>query len=414
MSWVRFTGLAVSLTVATGAVVVLPFWLTSTGCGSSSSSGITPFVPPFVAGDGGSSSATSSGGGGGSSSGASSGPASTSSSSGAVTVGSSSTTVTASSSSSSTPPCTTDTGPISGTVGPTGGSVSRLVFAVVGDTRPTNEDDPSSYPTTIITQIFKDIEGQSPHPVLTLATGDYQFSSTGSSSTASQQVPLYASATKSYSATVFPALGNHECGVSGSACSSDYNNCGPGNSGGATPNYNAFMKYLLKPIGKTNPYYSINVNATDNSWTAKFVITAANAWDSAQESWLDSTLAQATTYTFVVRHESTDASAPSCCSTCFAPGIAGVDTLLAKHPYTMLIAGHTHDYKKGIVSPDTSPTVVFGNGGAPLTSSGYDYGYGIFAQRCDGAIVVDEYDYKTNAPDTNFRFAVTPAGAYTH
>ena len=161
-----------------------------------------------------------------------------------------------------------------------------------------------------------------------------------------------------------------------------------------------------------------HVNSSDpsNPWTAKFVITAANAWDSAQNSWLETTLGQSTTYTFVVRHEPSDADPATCCSgTCpNAPGIAGVDALLAKYPYTLLIVGHTHDYKHGIVSPDTVPTVVFGNGGAPLTSSGYDYGYGIFAQRCDGAIVGYEYDYQTNAADTNFTFAVTPAGAYSH
>ena len=31
------------------------------------------------------------------------------------------------------------------------------------------------------------------------------------------------------------------------------------------------MKQLMAPIQKTLPYYVINVNATDNSWTSKFV-----------------------------------------------------------------------------------------------------------------------------------------------
>ena len=75
---------------------------------------------------------------------------------------------------------------------------------------------------------------------------------------------------------------------------------------------------MLAPIGQTaNPYYSINVNAADNSWTAKFVITAANAWDTAQQTWLQSTLAQKTTYTFIVRHEPSDATPP------LPPGVAG-------------------------------------------------------------------------------------------
>ncbi len=191
------------------------------------------------------------------------------------------------------------------------GSISRLVFAVVGDTRPANEDDPSGYPTSIITKIFQDIEAQSPHPPFTIGTGDYQFSSTGSSSTASQQVGIYMQTRQNYTGAFFPAMGNHECGVSGGFSTSDNNNCGPGNQGGATPNYNAFMSLMLGPISKSTPYYSFNVNATDNSWTAKFVVTAANSWDTAQQTWLTTTMAQPTTYTFVIRHEASDAIRPS-------------------------------------------------------------------------------------------------------
>jgi hypothetical protein len=300
-------------------------------------------------------------------------------------------------------PCTTDTGPISGTVGANGGSISRLVFAVAGDTRPANEDDPSGYPTTIITKIFQDIEALSPRPALVLGTGDYQFSSTGSNATGPQQVGIYMQTRQSYSGPFFPAMGNHECGVSGGFTTSDNNNCGPGNQGGVTPNYTGFMSQMLGPISQTNPYYSINVNATDNSWTAKFVITAANAWDTAQQTWLESTMSQNTTYTFVVRHEASDATPP------LPPGVAGVDAVLAQHPYTLLIVGHAHTY--GHYS-DAPQTVVFGNGGAPLTSK--DYGYGLFSQRCDGAIVGDEVDYMSGATDSEFHFVITPQGTITH
>jgi hypothetical protein len=55
--------------------------------------------------------------------------------------------------------------------------------------------------------------------------------------------------------------------------------------------------------------------------------------------------------------------------------------------------------------------VVIGNGGAPLSSK--DYGYGLFSQRCDGAIVVDEVDYMTGATDSYFHFVVTPKGVIT-
>jgi len=299
-------------------------------------------------------------------------------------------------------PCMTNTGPISGTVGANGGSISRLVFAVVGDTRPANEDDPSGYPTSIITKIFQDIEGQSPHPPFAIGTGDYQFSSTGSDSTSSQQVGIFMQTRASYTGVFFPAMGNHECGVSGSFTTSDNNNCGPGNPGGATPNYNNFMSQMLKPISKTTPYYSFNIDATDNSWTAKFVVTAANSWDTAQQSWLQTTMAQPTTYTFVVRHEASDATPP------LPPGVAGVDAIISSYPYTMLIVGHAHTYYWYYKTPNV---VTFGNGGAPLSSK--DYGYGLFSQRCDGAIVVDEYDYMTNVADSSFHFVVTPTGTET-
>ena len=67
---------------------------------------------------------------------------------------------------------------------------------------------------------------------------------------------------------------------------------------------------LLAPIEQTSPYYSININAIDSSWTSKFVFIAANAWDSTQSSWLSGVMAQTTTYTFVIRHESTGTSGP--------------------------------------------------------------------------------------------------------
>jgi hypothetical protein len=293
-------------------------------------------------------------------------------------------------------------GPVTGTVGANGGSLSRLVFAVVGDTRPANEDDVGGYPTSIITKIYQDIEAQNPHPPLVIGTGDYQFSSTGSGSTSSDQVAMYMTTRAAYTGQFFPAMGNHECGVSGPYYTSDNNNCGPGNPGGTTTNYDSFMSKMLGPIGQSNPYYSINVNAIDNSWTAKFVVTAANAWDTAQQSWLETTMAQKTTYTFVVRHEPSDSYPP------VPPGVAGVDAVLGMYPYTLLLTGHSHTYGHW---SDYPQTIVIGNGGAPLSSK--DYGYGLLSQRCDGAIVVDEVDYMTGATDSYFHFVVTPTGAPT-
>jgi len=371
----------------------------------------------FAGGDdggGGSGSGGSSGGSGGSSGG--SGSSSGGSGSGGSSGGQGSGSGGSSGSSSGGASCVTNTGPISGSVGASGGSISRLVFGVVGDTRPASEDDVSGYPTSVITKIYQDIQALSPRPPLVLGTGDYQFSSTSDNSEATQQIDLYMQARGGYSGAFFPAMGNHECGV-GSGCStSDNCNCVSGQGGTNTANLQAFLSGMMAPISQTKPYYSVNVNAMDNSWTAKFVVTAANAWDSTQQSWLQTTLAQKTTYTFVVRHEPTDSST-------LPPGVAGVDALLTQYPYTLLLVGHTHNYGHwtsysgtpscGSNCPPASRAVVIGNGGAPLSSTKYDYGYALFSQRCDGAIVADEYDYMTGATDSYFHFVITPDGTLT-
>ena len=283
-----------------------------------------------------------------------------------------------------------------GTIGPTGGTLSQLVFAVVGDTRPPTSDDLSGYPTAIITRIYEDVEALKPHPPLVVSTGDYQFSSTGSYSTAPQQIQLYMGARAKYSGAWFPAMGNHEC--TGATAS----NCGPGTSHGTTANYSAFLKTMLGPVQQTLPYYAIDVNAADGSWTAKFVMTAANAWSSAQQTWLEQTMAKPTTYTFVFRHE------PSYDNT--APGVTPIDDVLASSKYTMLIVGHSHTFES---TKSTHPVALLGNGGAPLASSAHSYGFGTFVQRADGAIVCDEVDYMTGATDPGFHFVVKADGTLT-
>jgi len=286
--------------------------------------------------------------------------------------------------------------PITGTVGTTGGTVSALLFAIVGDTRPANVDDTGGYPSTIIDTIFKDIAARSPQPSFVVSTGDYQFSTappaSGMASTSAPQLALYMAARASFPGPQFPAMGNHEC--NGYTAS----NCGAGNTDGVTDNYTNFLATMLGPLGQAKPYYAIDIAAPDDTWTSKFVFIAANAWDSAQSSWLDTTLAVSTTYTFVIRHEATEANT--------APGVSPSDAIIEKYPLTLEICGHTHDYSK------SGNKIVMGNGGAPLTGSG-DYGYGVVAQRSDGAIVVDEYDYMTNAAVASFHFAVTPTGTLT-
>jgi hypothetical protein len=276
-------------------------------------------------------------------------------------------------------------------LGGNGGTVSRLLFTVVGDTRPANPDDIAGYPTAIIDKIYDDVAALQPHPLFSVSTGDYQYSSRYGGQAAAQ-LDIYLAARAKFPGPFFPAMGNHEC--TGATDS----NCGPGNTSGETDNYNQFMTKMLGPIEKTKPYYSVNINATDGSWTSKFVFIAANAWDSGQQTWLQQTMAQKTTYTFVIRHESSSASD--------APGVTPSDQILASSKVTLLILGHSHTVERPMINQ-----ALFGNGGAPLSGTSVDYGYGLIQQRPDGTIQVDSIDYMTNKPDPSFTFAVKADGS---
>jgi hypothetical protein len=147
---------------------------------------------------------------------------------------------------------------------------------------------------------------------------------------------------------------------------------------------------MLSPNSVSQPYYVENINAADNSWTAKFVFVACNAWSSTQGTWLTNALSQSTTYTFVVRHESS--------STTDAPGVTPSETIIAKYPCTLRIVGHTHEYYHSASSHE----VIVGNGGAPLTGSS-TYGYAIVERLASGVIQVTGYDYQSNAMTSQFR-----------
>jgi hypothetical protein len=155
-----------------------------------------------------------------------------------------------------------------------------------------------------------------------------------------------------------------------------------------TENYQAFLTKLLGPIGQAAPYYGVNFTAADQSWTAKFLFVAANAWTQDQATWLDQELAKPTTYTFVVRHEGSSAN---------APGVQPSDQILAQHPTTMVLAGHSHTFEH--YAGDKQ--VITGNGGAPLSGS-VNYGYVIVERRADGAITFAAKDYATKAAFNSF------------
>jgi hypothetical protein len=258
-------------------------------------------------------------------------------------------------------------------------------FAVVGDTRPANEDDVTGYPTGVITGIWAKVEALSPHPDFAISTGDYMFASPSKMPpTVDNQLDLYLHARGQFTNAVFAAMGNHEC--TGATAS----NCGPQSASGITINYAEFLKRMLNPLGITQPYYAYMFHATDNSWTAKVVFIAANAWNATQSAWLDTTLAMPTTYTFVVRHESSQ--------TTDTPGVTPSEAIIAKYPFTFRIVGHTHTYSKSVPSKE----MIVGNGGAP-PSSGMNYGYVIVERLASGDIQISEYDYSTNAMRDQFR-----------
>ncbi len=249
--------------------------------------------------------------------------------------------------------------------------------------------DLAGYPTPKITKIWQDVEAQSPRPAFAVTTGDYMYADPKTNESAAQ-LALYAMARSNFSNVVFPAMGNHECtGYTDS-------NCGQGNKDGVTVSYTNFLATLLGPIAKTLPYYTINVNSTTNAWTAKFLITACNAWDAAQQTWLEGELAKPTRYTFVVRHEGIDATTAPCLS-----ATPSMTTILGQHPLTLLIAGHTHTFSYYA----NERQMIVGNGGAPITG-GINYGYVIARQQPNGTMDFDEYDYATNV--AQYHYNVSP------
>ena len=113
---------------------------------------------------------------------------------------------------------------------------------------------------------------------------------------------------------------------------------------------------------------------------------------------IDSSLAQPTTYSFIIRHEPNNVNT--------APGVTPSEAIIGSHPYTTKIVGHSHTY--GHYS-DTPREMLVGNGGAPLSGS-KDYGFGIVLQRADGTIQCDVLDYASKSFDPRFRYAVNPDG----
>jgi hypothetical protein len=291
--------------------------------------------------------------------------------------------------------------------------LSNLSFGIVGDTRPSSSTT-SSYPATvksIINSIFTGFQTQG--VPFAVGSGDYAFSGTAAGDAVPQYTD-YMSARATFSGSFLPTMGNHECnGYTDS-------NCPSGSYTGMTQDY--VNKIVTPTTGQSNLYYSALYKASDGSWTAKFVFIAANAWNTAQNSWLQATLAVPTTYTFTIRHEPYNDAR--------APGVTPSENMMMSSynsgALTLSITGHTHLVQlPGGTQPYGDPygstqayEIISGNGGAPL-DAGSTYGYMVATRRVsDGAIVVQSYESSDsnanpivpNVADPNFRFAVNANG----
>jgi Calcineurin-like phosphoesterase len=281
---------------------------------------------------------------------------------------------------------TTGTSPPDATGTGSNGTLSSLVFAVIGDTRPSIPDDTNGYPTAIIDKIFTDIVAESPAPQFVVGTGDYMFSL---GFDPQPQLDLYMKARSAYAGPFYPAMGNHECN------SFTDGNCANGSN---TINLTDFETTMLGPIGETLPYYSRTFTAVDGSWTAKLVFVACNAWDATQGTWLAGQLAMPATYTFVVRHEGVADMPGTPCPDSQPP--------IDANPLTLLIVGHTHEY----AHDGSDKEIINGIGGAPLTS-GTNYGYTMISRNADGTLTVTTKDYMSGSAIDSFSIQPNGDGA---
>jgi Lamin Tail Domain len=294
--------------------------------------------------------------------------------------------------------------------------MTKLVFGAFGDVRPPNPNDTANFPDGILSEIFSGLQAQGIS--LAVDAGDHCFQSSISSGSYchTQFVSHFmADMNANYTGKLLPTMGNHEgCGTDAATTG----NCTSWTTG-------LVHDYLVDIVQPTTgqsafPYYSV---AVYGSWgSAKFVHVAANAWTSAQDTWLTNTLNVATTYTFVVRHEPNNDAR--------APGVTPSEALYSSHfnsgTLTLSVTGHTHlvqlpggTLPYGDSFGATEPyEVILGNAGAPLDAGPY-YGYATLTRRAsDGAIVTQEYEAVSsdgvtslnNAPDSSFRFAVNANG----
>jgi hypothetical protein len=246
--------------------------------------------------------------------------------------------------------------------------VALLHFGITGDTRPPNCEDTAHYPTAIISGIADALKAKGAQFVVD--EGDHMFVCNGSLPIAHAQMALFTQSTARFGGTWFMAMGNHECWH------------GPCLLNSTSANYVAFMTSLA-PIS-AKPYYSFNVET--QLGRASFIILADNAWDSAQQTWLQQELTDADAhahYTFVFRHH------PEA-DTSVATNTAMM-SIIRQHRFSMFISGHSHEYKHQ-PNVDNGRDIVLGLGGAPLLGAATWNGYAMIDQQADGRLKVNVYD----------------------
>jgi hypothetical protein len=275
-----------------------------------------------------------------------------------------------------------------GTIGPQGGKVSRLLFGVTGDTRPMNCDDTQNYPTAILTSIFSGMQAAGVQ--FAVATGDHQFVCSGGYATAMAQLEKYKTAEQALpNKVVFPTMGNHECNET-QFCSV---------TGYIPARFKAYMDILVHPNWQ-QPYYSFDV-MTDFG-LATFVFAADTAWDATQSAWLKQTLSKAANakYLFIFRHYPLGTRFND---NNVDPSLAAEEQIITGVHYTMLITGHSHEYRHDTAADPSGRAVIMGLGGAPLAGAANYYGYLLIEQQAgSGNIQVRLYDEATRMQVSTF------------
>ena len=248
-------------------------------------------------------------------------------------------------------------------IGPHGGTVDRLRFAVFGDVRPPYPDQNGAYPSRIFGDVMGSVEDVGVQ--FAVATGDYMNANL-CTSCVNTQLDLLAVGERRFHGQVFHALGNHECAtVTSYNCSNE----------DETTNIRTFRSRLLSDYAHT--YFDWVVRTSNGD--AHFISTAPNAWNSGQAAWLTTALARPATYTFVIAHEPPSAT---------GPGTLAIEDAMALRTggISMRFYGHVHEYSRVGFNG-----TITGNAGAALSGTNY-YGFVVVEQRADGNLVINSYE----------------------